>query len=111
MIKLKPVIRRQRRIRLHIREVSSRIRLSVVRSNVHITATLIDDSKGVTLATMSDTALKGTKTERATQVGTEIAKLASKHKVKEVVYDRGGYRYHGRIKALADAARAAGLAF
>jgi large subunit ribosomal protein L18 len=111
MIKQKPVIRRKRRVRLHIAEVSSRVRLSVIRSNIHITAILIDDSKGQTLATASDALLKGTKTERAAMVGTAIAKLGDKLKIKEVVYDRGGYRYHGRVKALAEAARAGGLAF
>lgn len=111
MIKQQPVIRRQKRVRLHIREVSTRIRLSVIRSNMHITASLIDDSKGTTLATTSDVKLKGTKTERAAMVGTAIAELGGKLKVKEVVYDRGGFRYHGRVKALAEAARAAGLAF
>ena len=95
-----------------------RIRLSVFRSGQHIYAQLIDDSKGVTLAAASSLGkdvkgkVKSTSTvEAAKAVGELIAKKAKDAKVKEVVFDRGGYLFHGRVKALADAAREGGLVF
>lgn len=101
---------RAKRTRRHIRAVSSLPRLSVFRSNAHISAQVIDDSKGLTLGSASDLTIKaGTKSEKAAAVGTEIAKLMLKAGVKRVVFDRGGYRFHGRVKALAEGARAAGL--
>lgn len=100
---------RQRRVRLSLRENSDLPRLSVYRSNQHIWAQLIDDKKGHTLASANDTKLKGNKSERAALVGTSLAKLALKAGVKQVVFDRGAYRYHGRVKALAEAAKQAGL--
>ncbi len=111
--------RRKERIRLQIRnKASGRVRLSVFRSGKHIYAQLIDDSKGSTLASAStvDKDLKGkakstSTVEAAKLVGASIAKKAEKAKVKEVVFDRGGYLFHGRVKALADAAREAGLSF
>lgn len=91
---------------------SGRIRLSVFRSNMNIYAQLIDDSKGVTLASAStlDKELvkdikKSSTIEAAKQVGTIIAKKAKSLKISKVVFDKGAYKYHGRIKALADAAR------
>ena len=94
------------------------MRLSVFRSGKHIYAQLIDDRKGVTLAAASSLdkdvkgKLKSTSTvEAAKAVGEMIAKAAQKANVKEVVFDRGGYLYHGRVKALADAAREHGLSF
>lgn len=111
--------RRKRRIRYAISQNSNgRVRLSVFRSGRHIYAQLIDDAKGQTLAAASTLdkelrqSLKITSdTAAAEQVGALIAKRAKEAKVKEVVFDRGGYIYHGRIKALAEAARAGGLSF
>ena len=86
-------------------------RLNVFRSNKNIYAQLIDDTTGTTLASASSLKMKGNNTEVATKVGEEIAKQAKKLKIKKVVFDRGGYLYHGRVAALADAARANGLEF
>ncbi len=110
--------RRALSVRSHIRRTSELPRLSVSRSSKHISAQIIDDSKGVTLAHATSTAkslapsLKGkTKTERAKLIGAEIAKKAKDKGVESVVFDRGFTRYHGRVKALADAAREGGLKF
>jgi large subunit ribosomal protein L18 len=111
--------RRKERNRIAIRKkAGGRIRLSVFRSGQHIYAQLIDDSKGVTLAAASslDKEVKGkvkstSTVEAAKTVGEVIAKKAKDAKVKEVVFDRGGYLFHGRVKALADAAREHGLSF
>ena len=111
--------RRKQRVRATIKKnASGRVRLSVHRSGKHIYAQLIDDSKGVTLAAAStlDADLKkslknGCTIEAAKSVGAQIAEKAKKAKVNEVVFDRGGYLFHGRIKALADAAREGGLSF
>jgi large subunit ribosomal protein L18 len=97
------------RVRSSVKSVSDRPRLTVFRSNVHIWAQIIQDQKGATLVAVNDKSLKGTKTEKATLVGTKLAELATKAGIKAVVFDRGPYRYHGRIKALAEAARKAGL--
>lgn len=109
--------RRSYKIRMKIRSTSSRIRLVVDRSNKHIAAQLIDDKKKRTLVTVHDRSVKQkegekiTKTQKAQLVGQQIAEVAKKHKITEVVFDRSGYRYHGRTKALADSAREAGLKF
>jgi large subunit ribosomal protein L18 len=113
--------RRQRRTRFKLRKVSSlRARLSVFRSSRHIYAQVIDDTKGVTLASASTldeevqktlTGGKGTDTAAAAVVGKVVAERALKAGVKDVVFDRGGYIYHGRVKALGDAARESGLSF
>ena len=108
--------RRQRkeRVRTQITGTSARPRLSVNISNFHITAQLIDDVAQTTLAYISTVGQKtvvGTKVEKAAWVGTEIAKLAKTKKIKTVVFDRGSKLYHGRIAALATAARNAGLEF
>lgn len=111
--------RRKERIRISLRKkASGRVRLSVFRSGKHIYAQLIDDTKGVTLAAAStmDKELKGkaksaSTVEAAKAVGTAIAKKAKDAKVEKVVFDRSGYLFHGRVKALADAAREAGLQF
>lgn len=103
---------RQNRIRAKISGTAARPRLAVFRSNTAIYAQLIDDTAGRTLAAASDAkAKKGTKTERATAVGTQLAEAAKSHKIETVVFDRGGFQYTGRVKALAEAARAAGLKF
>ena len=88
-------------------------RLSVFRSNSHIWAQIIDDKHGKTLVATSSKTLKseGTKTEIATIVGQEIAKLAVAKNILNIRFDRGLYKYHGRVKALADAARLGGLKF
>lgn len=109
--------RRKNRVRYNIKK-SGRVRLSVFRSGQHIYAQLIDDAKGVTLASAStlDADVKGkvkngASIEGAKVVGALIGERAKAAKVKEVVFDRGGYLFHGRVKALAEAARATGLAF
>jgi len=112
---LKPAQRRARRVRLRLKKVGSgRPRLSVFRSAKNIYAQVIDDARGVTLAhasTLEEKAQKGGDKDAAARVGALIAKRAIDKGVTEVVFDRGGYIYHGRVKALADAAREAGLNF
>lgn len=105
---------RHRRVRSVVSGSSSRPRLSVSVSNLNITAQLIDDEAHKTLAyvtTVGQKSLKGSMTEKAVWVGTEIAAKAKAKKVKTVVFDRGGKLYHGRVAALADAARKSGLEF
>ena len=104
---------RKNRVRSTVSGTTERPRLSVSVSNMHISAQIIDDEKGITLAAATTVGKKltGTFTEKATAIGTEIAKNAKKAKVTKVVFDRNGRLYHGRIKALADAARAEGLEF
>lgn len=107
---------RHARIRDGLHGTSARPRLNVFRSNANITAQIIDDEKGVTLVSASslekELKLKnGGNVEAAKIVGAEIAKRAKKAKITEVVFDRGGYLYHGRVKALAEAARENGLEF
>ena len=104
---------RAKRTRAKIHGTAERPRLSVHFSNLHITAQVIDDDKGVTLASAKKVGKKltGTKTERAAQVGAEIAKAAKAKKIKKVVFDRGAKLYAGRMHALAEAARKEGLEF
>jgi large subunit ribosomal protein L18 len=105
---------RKNRIRAVVTGTADRPRLSVHVSNKHISAQLIDDAAGKTIAyvaTVGQKTATGTMTERATMVGAEIAKQAKAKKIKQVVFDRGGKLYHGRVKALADAARKEGLEF
>ena len=107
---------RHDRIRENLSGTSERPRLCVFRSNANIEAQIIDDTKGVTLvsATSLDKSLKlknGGNVEAAKVVGAELAKRAKKAKISTVVFDRGGYLYHGRVKALAEAAREGGLEF
>ena len=106
-------IRRQRRVRAQVRGTASRPRLSVFRSNAFTYAQLIDDAAGKTLAQASSREVKekGTKVNLSAAVGKLLAERALKAGVKAVVMDRGSYKYHGRIKALAEAARKAGLIF
>jgi large subunit ribosomal protein L18 len=106
--------RRKNRVRATVSGTESRPRLSVYISNTHVTAQLIDDTKHITLAyitTVGQKGLTGTMTEKSVWAGNEIAKKAKSLKVKQVVFDRNGRLYHGRIKALAEAARAQGLEF
>jgi large subunit ribosomal protein L18 len=112
--KLRNEWQRKHRVRATVSGSAERPRLSVHVSNRHITAQVIDDDKGKTLAyvsTVSTKTVKGSMKERAVWVGEEIAKKAKAAKVKKVVLDRGGHIYHGRIAALANAARNAGLEF
>ena len=106
---------RKLRFKSKILGMSTRPRLSVFRSNVHIYGQIVDDEKGTTLVSVSDLKLnknsKITKTQMAEQVGEEIAKKAIAKKIKKVTFDRNGFVYHGRIKALADGARKGGLEF
>lgn len=104
---------RQNRTRAKIHGTAERPRLSVNISNAHVTAQLIDDDKGITLAyvTTVGSKQKGSKSDLAVFVGTEIAKQAKKAKIEKVVFDRGARLYAGRMKALADAARKEGLEF
>ena len=110
---------RRQRIQYRIRKIVSgtaaRPRLSVFRSNKEIYAQLIDDVNGVTLLATSsrdkEVASKGTNVEVATAVGKLVAEKALKAGIDTITFDRGGYLYHGRIKSLADGARAAGLKF
>ena len=111
--------RRRGRIRNQLRRVSNgRPRLSVFRSGKHIYAQVIDDRQGVTLAAASTAekdwrkaAKTGADKSAAEQVGKLVAERAIKAGIKDVIFDRGGYKYHGRVKALADAAREVGLSF
>jgi large subunit ribosomal protein L18 len=105
-------IRRHKRIRARVIGSAEKPRLAVFKSNKFIYAQLIDDAKGTTLASASDIKnAKGTKTERAAAIGATIAAEAKKHNITSIVFDRGGFRFTGRVKTLADAARAAGLNF
>lgn len=112
--KLKNRQLRKNRIRAVVTGTPERPRLSVFISNTHISAQVIDDTTHATLvavSTVGNKKLTGTMTEKATWVGTEVAKKAVAKKIKKVAFDRGGRKYHGRIKALADAARENGLEF
>ncbi len=110
--------RRHRRVRARVSGTASRPRLNVFRSLANIYAQLIDDQSGVTLVSAStiDADLKGAldgkkKAEQAKLVGQAVAERAKAHGITQAVFDRGGYRYHGRVKALADGAREGGLEF
>ena len=108
--------KRHERIRLHLAGTQGRPRLAVFRSLNHIYAQVIDDASGRTLAAAStvEKELKGsssTKTEEAAVVGRLLAERAKAAGIERVVFDRAGFRYHGRVKSLADAAREAGLEF
>lgn len=106
--------RKHARVRAKISGTSESPRLNVFRSNKHIEAQIIDDVKGVTLVHVSSVSLKlenGSNIEAATKVGEELAKQAKAKKISKVVFDRGGYIYHGRVAALAEAARNGGLKF
>ena len=107
---------RQNRTRYKLKKVTNRKRLTVFRSNNHIYAQIINDEKGITLASASSIEKtfresNHSRKELAEKIGTEIAKRSIKNGVKEVVFDKGKYKYHGIIKALAEGARAEGLIF
>ena len=103
--------RRHIRVRNHLAGTPARPRLVVYRSLKHIAAQLVDDDSRKTLMAVSDQGLEGTKTQRATEVGKRLAARAKESGVSKIVFDRAGYRYHGRVKALADGAREGGLEF
>jgi large subunit ribosomal protein L18 len=108
-------LKRKRRVRARLMDRTARPRLVVTRTNKHIYAQIID-AAGKTLFTVSDVHVTDkkktvTKVEKANLVGLEIGKLAKSKKINQVAFDRSYYKYHGRIKALADAARASGLEF
>lgn len=102
---------RARRTRSKIRGTSSKPRLSVHRSLKHISVQLIDDDSGKTLVNFSDTSIKDkvSKVDKATIVGGKLAELAKEAGITDAVFDRGANKYHGRVKAIAEAAREAGL--
>ena len=111
-------VRRHKRVRSRVVGTSQRPRLNVYRSLNHIYAQIIDDSQGHTLMSISsldpslhDTFADRTKTEQAAEVGKVLAERAKQAGITQVVFDRGGYKYHGRIKALAEASREGGLQF
>lgn len=99
------------RVRKKVNGTPERPRLNVYRSNKAIYCQIVDDTKGHTLASATSQGLKGNKTEQAAAVGKAIAEKAKAAGVESVVFDRGGYLYHGRVKALADGAREGGLQF
>ena len=111
---------RKRRVRSRVKGNAQRPRLNVFRSNKHVFVQIINDAEGKTLISMSDLEIKqstkkgsdkSSKRDLASQVGEEIAKKALKKKIKKVVFDKGGYKYHGRVKEVAAGARKGGLEF
>lgn len=111
-------IRRHRRVRKKVRGTAARPRLCVFRSLSHIYAQVVDDDSGRTLAAASDREAElrsdgkaGTKTAIAGKVGALVGRRSRETGIEQVIFDRGGYKYHGRVKALAEAAREAGLKF
>ncbi len=107
-------IRRHKRVRAKIKGTTACPRLSVFRSSKHITLQLIDDTQNKSLLQMSDDskkAKKGTKTEIAFKLGKDFATKAKEKKIEKVVFDRGGFKYIGRVKAVAEGAREGGLKF
>ena len=108
--------KRHARVRGKVSGTKNRPRLSIFRSNTYIYAQLVDDSAGKTLVAASDLSLDKkrkdlSKVDIAKEVGKLLGEKALKNKIKKIVFDRGGYKYHGRVKALADGAREAGLVF
>lgn len=103
--------KRKKRVRHSIKRITDKPRLTVTRTNKYIYAQIIDDSTSKTIAASSSLKLKETGVKAAELVGEDIAKKALKTKTSKIVFDRSGYQYHGKIKALADSARKAGLEF
>lgn len=105
--------RRHDKIRKKIQGTGENPRLVVFKSITNNYAQLIDDEKRITLVSASDlkSKTKGTKTEKALELGKEIAKLAKEKKIEKISFDRNGYKYHGRVKAIAEGAREGGLKF
>jgi large subunit ribosomal protein L18 len=104
--------RRHLRVRKKVNGTAERPRLVVFRSDKHIYAQLVDDTVGRTIATVSSLKVSGgKKSEKAAEVGKQVAAVAKDKGISRVVFDRGGYKYHGRVKAVADGAREGGLEF
>jgi len=103
--------RRHLRVRKNVAGTPERPRLVVFRSLKHITAQIVDDSTGRTMMTVTSVKLEGKKSDKSVQVGKMIAEKAKAAGVSKVVFDRAGYKYHGRVKAVADGAREGGLEF
>ena len=103
--------KRHKKIRARVFGSKEKPRLCVSKSDKHIYAQLIDDEKGKTIASASDFDFKKIKTGRAKEIGKAIAKKAKDLKIEKVVFDRGGYKYHGQVKELAEGAREGGLIF
>jgi large subunit ribosomal protein L18 len=103
--------RRHLRVRKNVSGTPERPRLVVFRSLKHITAQIVDDTTGRTMMTVTSVKLDGKKSEKSVQVGKMIAEKAKAAGVSKVVFDRAGYKYHGRVKAVADGAREGGLEF
>lgn len=111
---MKKVLRisKHKRVRKNITGTADKPRVAVFKSGQHIYAQIIDDLKGATLVSESDLKIKqGTKTEKATKVGEALAQKAIKAKVTKIIFDRGGFAYHGRVAALAEGLRKGGLQF
>ena len=105
-------VRRHLRVRKTVQGTAERPRLVVYRSLKHITAQLVDDDAARTLATVTSTKVgEGKKSEKSLEVGKQIAAVAKEKGISKVVFDRGGYQYHGRVMAVADGAREGGLEF
>lgn len=102
-------IRRHARVRSQISGTQDRPRVSVYKSNVHIYVQVIDDTKAVTILGLSDKNLKGTKMEKAAQVGKTVGEMIMKKGITTALFDRGGYKYHGRVLSVATGLREAGL--
>jgi len=103
--------RRHLRVRKALSGTGERPRLVVFRSLKHITAQVVDDTTGRTLFTVTDIKFEGKKSDKSTQVGRQVAERAKAAGITRVVFDRAGYQYHGRVKAVADGAREGGLEF
>jgi large subunit ribosomal protein L18 len=103
--------RRHIRVRAKVQGTAERPRLVVFRSLKHVSVQLVDDVKHHTLMTITDAGLTGKKSEKSVEVGKLIASKAKEAGITKVVFDRGGYQYHGRVKAVADGAREGGLEF
>lgn len=105
-------LQRHKKVRKKITGSTNNPRLSIFKSSQHIYAQIIDDSVGQTIVAQSDLGIKqGTKKEKAFKVGENVAKKALLKKIKQIVFDRGGFKYHGRISSLAEGARKGGLQF
>jgi large subunit ribosomal protein L18 len=103
--------RRHIRVRAKVSGTAERPRLVVFRSLKHVSVQLVDDVKHLTLMTVTDSGLTGKKSEKSVEVGKRVAEKAKAAGITSVVFDRGGYQYHGRVKAVADGAREGGLEF
>ena len=103
--------RRHFRVRKRVNGTAERPRLVVFRSDKHIYAQLVDDNAQRTIMTVTDSGIEGKKVEKSFEVGKKVASLAKERGVTSIVFDRGGYLYHGRVKAVADGAREGGLEF